>query len=323
MKVITPVVAAVGLSLSAAAWAAPLEMQYESVRTGTEHRDLYTLAADETGANMITAGAAGTILSSSDGGASWQQNDFDTRLALLTAEMVGDRQIIAGQDGLILVRQANAAWKKVESGVDARLLGLGMNSDGLAVAVGAFGTVLRSADFGATWEVLELNLPERIEGGYNPHLYDAHVSADGDITVIGEFGLVVRSPDSGENWKIVNTGSESLFSLEIREDGAGFAVGQSGLVLRTSNGGLTWTRLETGVDANLLGAWASGTGQVMVTGFRSMLLSEDNGANWRTIRAGDVTRGWYISARGLTDGKSFVAVGHEGRIIRLTAAGNG
>lgn len=306
------------LLLAASTAFALVEMQLDKLREGTEHRDLYTLAQDSSGNTMLAAGAFGTILTSTDGGATWNQGDHETRLSLLASEIVGDRQILTGQDGLVLVRSAgDEQWTQADSGVEARLLGVGMNEEGLTIAVGSFGTVLRSTDHGGSWEALDLKLPDRVEGGYNPHLYDAHVSQDGSVTLVGEFGLVIRSPDGGDNWKIVRTGTASLFSLEISDNGTGYAVGQSGTILRTGNGGLTWSERDTGIDANLLGVFTAPDGRVVVPGFRYMLVSKDDGESWQRVAAGDVDRGWYISAGGAAD-NGVIAVGHRGRIVKLS-----
>lgn len=323
MKTALGLIVCAGLMATTLASASTQERDIEELRAGSAHRDLYAMAVNaDNQDSVIAVGGFGAMVTSKDGGETWEAEKLDTDMALLDIVMVGEHQIIVGQSGLVMIRDGDEAWETVEVDTDARLLAVGANQDGLVFTVGQFGVVLRSRDGGKNWQELKLNLADKIEGGYDPHLYDVHVADDGVATVVGEFGLIMRTTDDGANWSIVNKADESLFALQMRDDGAGFAVGQSGVIFRTENNGENWSRLDNKLDANLLGVWSDPDGTVTAPGFRHMLVSDDNGETWLQVENQDVNRGWYIDAS-VVDGKPGVlAVGYHGKIIKITKAAN-
>jgi photosystem II stability/assembly factor-like uncharacterized protein len=126
--------------------------QLAAVHTGIPHDAIYDMTI--TGANGIAVGAFGQILESKDSGASWAVVESPTQFGLFGVTIVGEHRLIVGQRGTVLVGKPGGGWEEIKSGSDARLMKVSMNASGVAVAVGEFGTVLRSKDFGKTWEIL-------------------------------------------------------------------------------------------------------------------------------------------------------------------------
>ena len=204
-------------------------------------------------------------------------------------------------------------------GTTERLMNVSLNSKGLAVAVGAFGTVIKSGDFGGTWTAIAPDwkpylTADQIEQGIQPHMSAVHVGEDGVITIAGEFSLILRSSDGGATWTAVNKGEATIFSLDLRADGVGYAVGQDGVVLRSTDGGASWTKLEPATKANLLGVRSDGA-TVIVSAMHDMIVSTDDGKTWRHIHAPDVQAAWY-SGVAIANGV-ILAVGHSGRVVKL------
>ncbi len=296
------------------------------VRVGIAHDALYDLDLREKGG--LAVGVHGSVLSTSDGGQTWTPLTVPTDKALLGVATAGDRGIIVGQEGVILVSEDLKSWTAVDSGAGAvRLLSVALAEDGTAVAVGAFGTVLLSRDFGATWEQSLLDWAALgSEDGYEPHLYDARV-ANGRLLVAGEFGFVLASTDGGQTWTKLHSGDESIFAFHIAANGVGFAVGQDGLVLRTRDDGATWERLDAGTDANLLNVWNSTQGEVVIVGIRVLLRSRNDGDAWTRGQGHDVDRNWYQglgaahrsaeAANGTIVQEVVYAAGHAGIIARI------
>jgi len=286
---------------------------------GTGHDALYGLCLKN--GKGIAVGSPGLVLESSDSGSSWNVGVPFTSLALLDVSCGEEgARLIVGQEGLIY-RWDGGSYQPVESGTDARLLGVAANSSGLAFAVGGFGVVLRSKDGGESWATLSFDWEGILNDFMEPHLYAVHVSDSGIITVVGEFELVLRSTDGGDTWATVHKGEASLFGIDLRDDGGGFAVGQAGTVLRTHDGGLSWNELATPSSAILLDVWSSGQGDVLVSGIRVMLRSVDGGQNWALVEDGDLKVGWYQNLAVPEDvtstAKEVLLAGHTGRIIKL------
>lgn len=286
------------------------------VHQGIVHDALYDVCLD--GQSGLAVGVAGTVLSTNDAGLTWQDGSAGVSAALLGVSCGKDVSLVVGQGGLILRKAGDGDWVKIDSGTDQRLLSVSANASGLAVAVGGFGTVLKSTDGGLTWAPQSFDWEAILNDFYEPHVYDVNVSPEGVITVVGEFDLVLRSADQGETWATVNQGDTSLFAVDFRDTSSGFAVGQDGKVVKTLDGGLSWTVMPVPTSENLLDVWSSGS-QVLVSGIRTLMRSRDDGLNWEIITEGDVTVQWYQALKGVTSGgaDSVVMVGHSGRIISI------
>ena len=293
------------------------EGKLDVVHQGIVHDALYDVCF--AGQSGVAVGLAGTVLTSSDTGLTWESGAIGVANALLGVSCGQSSSLVVGQTGLIMRKVGDGDWTNIDSGTDQRLLSVSANESGLAVVVGGFGTVLKSTDGGLTWESLSFDWEAILNDFYEPHIYDVSVSSDGIITLVGEFDLVLRSADQGATWDTVNKGDTSLFAVDFRDDTTGFAVGQDGKVVKTVDGGLTWTVMASPTTENLLDVWSSGS-QVLVTGIRTLLRSRDDGLNWEVVTEGDVSVQWYQAIKGISSESgtdSVVMVGHSGRIINI------
>lgn len=316
-------VAIAGLPVLAAVQNLPAR---ELVLSQTPHRALF--AVDFEGDRGIAVGAAGAIFGSNDAGKTWtREAKPSTRQSLLGVAIQGERRLVVGQSGTVLTQNGAAAWQSVDPGVTTRLLAVAMNASGLAVAVGQFGTILRSQDYGASWQTEEMDWMSIFGEGLQPHLYAVEVRDDATVTVAGELGSILRRNfDKAESWRVLRIApiaedvpmdaKASIFDLAIRADGIGYAVGQAGLILRTADRGETWTQVGSGTGAILLGVTALDGGKVMITGMREMLMSQDDGQSFARLAGADVSPYWYSGIAHTQAQSAIVFVGEAGRIIR-------
>jgi photosystem II stability/assembly factor-like uncharacterized protein len=289
------------------------------VYKGTAHDAFYGLCTS--GMQQIAVGDAGLILESQDAGGNWTETESFTDSALLDVSCGNDISLIVGQKGAIY-RRSTENYQAVSSGTDERLLGVSdVSSDGLAFAVGGFGTVLRSTDGGLNWQSLTLDWPKLTNDFFEPHLYDVHVADTGIVTIVGEFEMVIQSADQGDSWEAKHIGEASLFGLSLHGNGVGFAVGQNGKILKTADGGQTWKQVDSPGTGILLNVWNSEAGDVLISGIRNMLHSADSGATWERIDQGDLSTGWYqglsVIDEGNSMGASALLAGHGGSLIKL------
>ncbi|RJF89375.1 hypothetical protein D3874_22345 [Oleomonas cavernae] len=311
-------VAALLIGLAPAAHAAG-GVGFDVVHQGTLHEGLFCMAAD--GNKLLAVGAPNLIFSSGDGGVTWAAEAGAVVDAVpLGCILKNNIALVVGQRGLML-RRAGTTWTRLPSVTDARLFAVDVNAAGLAVAVGAFGTILVSSDAGQTWAPIEYDWSSTNTEGFQPHVYGVSVAADGAITIAGEFEAILRSTDRGKSWTLVHTGKASLFDIQIDGNGIGYAVGQDGRVLRSTDGGLTWAIVPSGSKANYMGVGRTAGGQVLITGVRSMAIGSDSAASFTTITPGDAATGWYqaIVAAGPN---GWLIGGNSGRVVKLVPGGN-
>jgi photosystem II stability/assembly factor-like uncharacterized protein len=284
------------------------------IHTETTHDALYDLEAE--GQSMVAVGAHGSVLASSDGGKSWSRNSLPTDLALLGVALVAGRGVVVGQSGLAYRSDDQSQWTPVVTGTTNRLFRVDMTRTGTVIAVGAFGTIVVSTDFGKTWSQVTLDWARYVQDGFEPHLYEVRALPDGSFLVGGEFGTMLRSVDGGITWALVNSGDESIFAMSFLPDGRGIAVGQNGRVIMTKDSGATWRIVDSPTNGNLAGVWIDQTGKAVAVGVRTMLRSRDFGASWSAESGQEVTRSWFQGIRGAADG-TVVVVGQSGTIARL------
>ncbi|MDZ4078440.1 photosystem I reaction center subunit IX [Hydrocarboniphaga sp.] len=331
-------VVVLGLFLAGAAWATIDKPGINSdsgntvLTQATPHDRLFSLAFS--GSSGLAVGENGLVMSTTDGGKQWTRDKAPTDLAMIDVATNGKRTIAVGQMGLILVRESDGAWRKVESGSTQRLLQVDVNAQGLAFATGAFGTLLKSTDGGDTWTSSAPDWSELYESGEGdsavlrdePTNWVVRVADDGSVIIGGEYGQLIRSTDGGATWKVVyrhvaedGRTAPTLFSLAFRKDGTGYAVGQSGLIVRSTDNGMTWSDLPAPTTSNLFGVDSFADGQVVVVGQRVGMRSRNQGQSWEPIGGLDLNLNWY-SALGHSEQAAsgeVIGVGHSGRVIRL------
>lgn len=288
------------------------------VRHGTAHDALYDLAFE--GGSGIAVGAFGSVLVSADGGRLWaEQWTSPRREALLGVARRAGHCVIVGQMGAIYSAADCLKWRAAPAVTTARLTAVAMNRDGIAYAVGAFGSVLKSSDWGASWAPVALDWSHISDDGAEPHLYSVHVADDGNVTLAGEFELILRSGDGGASWRVLHKGERSLFGLYFGEQGKAYAVGQSGAVLASSDGGASWRSQDSGTSAILTGIAASG-GQLVATGINTIIGSRDGGASWHALQSPLVKGAWHQAVAASEDGggkRRLLSVGAGGLVLEL------
>lgn len=275
----------------------------------------------------VAVGMGGAIVTSSDAGSTWTPVKQDiSEAALLAVERRGSHTIAVGQAGLILIEESPGVWTKGASGIENRLLSVSVNSAGIAIAGGEFGTLIMSDDGGRNWSPAAPDwsryADENAPGTGEPTIYSVHVAESGTITIAGEFGLIFRRDAGSDQWRVLNPltpGTPTIFATHL-SDSAGrnsYAVGQRGQVLISTDGGESWFPNPVRTESNFLGVAAAPGGKVVITGMRVMATSKDGGINWNQVVEGDVTTDWYQAVRTEKTSGKVMAVGHSGRIIQI------
>ncbi|MCY1010366.1 hypothetical protein OV079_33330 [Nannocystis pusilla] len=152
----------------------------------------------------------------------------------------GEGAVAVGDGGTIVRRVAEDDWDLQASGVTADLFAVASRpQESVVVAVGAAGTIVRSADDGATWRP--------VASGTTAELYAVALAEDEAVAIAVGDGVALRSEDAGGTWSMgqVPEGTSVLRGVAGR-DGAWLAAGENSQVLSSVDGGRTWQRIELG-----------------------------------------------------------------------------
>ncbi len=184
-------------------------------------------------------GDRGTVIATTNGGASWQPQASGTEAWLdsITFTADGQRGWAVGDDGtLIATSDGGASWQPQASGTQAPLTSNTFAADGQrGWAVGGGGTLIATTDGGASWQ------PQA--SGTQAWLRSITFTADGQRGwAVGEYGTVIATTDGGASWQPQASGTqESLTSITFAADGQrGWAVGADGTLIATTDGGASW-----------------------------------------------------------------------------------
>jgi photosystem II stability/assembly factor-like uncharacterized protein len=223
-------------------------------------------------------------------------------------------------------------------------------------AVGTFGTLVASADGGATWNVratgtaahlLGVHFPtddsgfavggggeilRSVDGGGSwtritpeipegPHTwYDVRFTDAKTGYVCGTRGYILKTLDGGATW-VVKTASilGTLKSLSFPARDTGYAAGADGKILKTYNGGNSWTVLLPGFNAALNGILFTGLDTGYAVGGSYAIKTVDGGLTWDGSFLGTGLEMTSISRSG---GGTFVAVASDGKMFSTTDGGS-
>jgi photosystem II stability/assembly factor-like uncharacterized protein len=250
-------------------------------------------------------GDKGTILASSDGGATWQARPSGTENSLNGVHFAdASRGWAVGYNGTILATSdGGATWQARPSGTENVLTGVHFADATHGWAVGDNGTILASSDGGATWQA-------RPSGTAN-FLYGVHFADATHGWAVGDKGTILATGDGGATWQARPSGTANfLYGVHFADATHGWAVGRRGTILATSDGGATWQARPSGTTNFLYGVhFADATHGWAVGDNGTILATSDGGATWQARPSGtenalygvhfaDATHGWAVGYNG-------------------------
>jgi len=232
---------------------------------------------------------------------------------------------VQDQAALTILTVASQQHALVASGTTANLAAVAFSTATIGVAVGEGGTILRTADGGATWSPVTSpttnDLRDVAFGGTGQgvavggsallHTADhgatwtalpvdpgtccaAAAFADATTVVVartlGREGFL-RSTDGGLTYAVVATGVSDTFGVEFGSATVGAGRRFDGQLLRTADGGATWSLASQPAGGAAALAFSSPSVAVATTGFLGNLWrTTDGGATWAALYDGGVTR---------------------------------
>jgi photosystem II stability/assembly factor-like uncharacterized protein len=165
--------------------------------------------------NLMIVGAYGMAFTSTNGGQSFQPitdaipNPNGLHIYKIIQD--GDQLILAGEQGLLLARNAAGVFTTLTSTAPGTFFG-GMKSAGGAMLVyGLQGMIMRSMDDGKTWQQVTSPTNASIDCGI--------ILKDGTILLGDQVGDILLSKDDGKNFSMTVVG-EPVVALAQAADGA-------------------------------------------------------------------------------------------------------
>lgn len=220
---------------------------------------------------------SGFILSTADGGQTWQT---DTLLDRKMEDVMFDRTgqgYVCGQDRAFFrplgnqhwqIHRTNYAWNKTCFFPDDR--------HGVMISGGGYsGSEIATFGSDAFWRVDTL---QNIQNA----LADVWFSDSATVHAVG-IGWVLRSADAGRSWQRYDVTGDFFQSVQFPTSAVGYICGSSGTILKTTDSGLSWQTIREGGSTGKRNQPFRALWFVNAeTGF----LVGDNGLFWRTENGG-------------------------------------
>ena len=204
---------------------------------------------------------------------------------------------------LAVAPDAQSTWQPQASGTTARLRGVSVVNEKVAWASGSGGTVVRTIDAGATWEVLPV--PDASALDFRDiEAFDAKAAY---ILAIGagDKSRIYRTSDGGRNWSLQFTNADPRAfydAIAFWDAKAGLAMGDPVdgrfTIVRTLDGGKTWLPVPTDrMPPSLPGEGAfAASGTCLVTGGKTLAWFGTGGAEKaRVFRSTDRGQAWTVA----------------------------
>lgn len=221
------------------------------------------------------------------------------------------------------------------------------------VAVGDYGTIVRSTDEGKTWQQAEVPVSALLtavhfvdetrgwavghggvilattDGGANwqlqamlddkPVLLSVHFADAQRGYAVGAYGAAFLTMDGGHNWESLAVGRGHDGDLHLNHifgtrEGKLFIAAETGVAFRSTDRGATWTKLATGVSGSLWSGLERADGEVVLLGMSGRVIaSRDGGTTWQVRETG--TEQSLTSGIALANG-GLIVVGAGGVVLR-------
>lgn len=267
-------------------------------------------------------GSRGALLSTIDGGKSWQAKAHPTEDTIRDVYFYDDQNgRLVCEKNLYDLRSNNEPraylmntldggqnWERVNMGaavVDARLMRAIFSRGGRGWAFGEGGAIYTTHDSGSSW--IKLRAPTRFL------LLGGTFIDENSGWLVGAGATILQTSDGGESWHhatLPNVTNVRFNSISFVDGRLGWAVGSGGTIYRTMNGGRTWQRQNSGVVSDLLDVKFFDTVEGWIVGNEGTVLhTVDGGLRWSVEQSStphaleriffvDRTHGWAVGFGG-------------------------
>ncbi|EGN74951.1 BNR/Asp-box repeat protein [Idiomarina sp. A28L] len=234
--------------------------------------------------HMWAAGHQGALLQSTDGGKEWvlimdghqllelefawlQEKEEELIAAIENAEDEYEAEELEfALDELSF--QMGGAEIQYEVGPTKPFLDVHFFNREVGLAVGAYGTIIRTTDGGQTWNVVN----DVIDNVIGYHINKLVEGPEQSLILIGEAGLLARSDDMGESFEMIDSPYHgSLFGALFDDSGRLWLYGLRGNVF-VSEDGYSFDAIDVDTRYNLNGGLALSDGRIVLVGHAGVMI---------------------------------------------------
>ena len=263
-----------------------------------------------------TVGEHGTILKTTDGGISWNQQISGTNNSLNSVffTSVDTGYIAGGYSGELILKTTNGgnSWETqyIDSTLPSSLNSIFFLNSNLGFAVGYNGTILKTIDGGTTWTPKFSGTTEFLVSVFFTDINTGYV--------VGTNGIILKTTNAGNSWTSQTSGTlASLCSVFFTDPNTGY-ISASTQILKTTNGGITWTPYSVGTTYGIGTIYFTDLNTGYAVSATNIYKTTNAGLTWSAQNT--VTTNWLKSVF-FADNNIGYSVGEYGTIIKTTDSG--
>lgn len=252
---------------------------------------------EKTKAGVVAAGELGHIEYSRDGGKVWANARTDPNRHAQITDMSfydGLMGVAVGHEGWVLMtKDGGKSWEEVSFDKDAQtanaLMAVERLPSGMWLAVGAFGTALRSMNDGISWQKFELMPPIDEYTPFDRHMNKIIHSPDRMTWILlGETGTIIVSHDEGINWKQIEPFYDGSFYGGVALNDTDWVIyGMRGNVYYSRDAGETWQKSEVPMTISTFDHYMESPDLLYLVGQGGVIFqSTDGGQSFTVVREG-------------------------------------
>lgn len=221
-----------------------INMYHSSLLSQPSNKPLYDVAMLSID-TVIVAGREGTLLRTTDGGASWTQT-INSAKHFFAVHFI-DKQTgwVVGEDGIVR-KTTNGGRKWLRLPLSApELHDVYFVDSQIGWIAGANGFIAKTTDGGEVWQIQNSQTTNSLESIF---FFDADTG-----WAVGRLSTILKTTNGGFTWQTMLTGQSKLLSVHFINANVGWVVGFSPDVLFSQDGGRTW-RLRSTTPQREIGA---------------------------------------------------------------------
>jgi len=264
--------------------------------------------------NGFAVGLDGTIIKTTDGGATWTSQNSGTTQHLLSVDFIdANNGLASGYGGTILkTTNGGTTWTSQNPGITSTLYSVDFIDANNGFVVGTTATILKTTDGGISWT--KQNTPLTTQVLYSVDFIDAN-----NGLAVGFRSIILKTTNGGTTWTAFSPGyTQHLLSVDFIDANNAFAVGHDGLKLKSTNGGSGWAKLPWGDTLTFVDFIDANNGYTV--GALGLILKTTNGGStWAPQNSGTTST---LNSVDFINVNNAIAVGLNGVIVQSPVASN-